>query len=220
MNKKEHLTSSDYAYARLMEKMHKGDLLPGSSLNLKELREEFALSSTPLSNALIKMEAEGFVTVYPRSRVVVNKLEIHDFHLLYSIIGTIEYTLIADSIDAYTKPVIQELRAINKAMKEDILQHKMSLYDKHHYEFHEIFTTCNPSIFASRILDPIKARLWDFPRKNFLFDWYLQAINEHEEIISAIESKNLINLASVLKDTHWGYNVCKKFIQIEYNLEE
>ncbi len=217
---KEHSTSSDYVYARLMEQMNNGNLLPGSSLDLKKLRTDFGVSSTPLSNALIRMEAEGFVTIHPRSRVVVNKLELSDFNLLYSIIGTIEFTLIAESLASYTPQIIKDMRALNALMHEDILQHRMRSYDKHHYEFHETFMSCNPSIFARRILDPIKSRLWDFPRQNFLFDWYLKAIEEHEKIIVAIEEKNVANLASIVKDTHWGYAGCEEFIKIEYNLEE
>lgn len=214
------ITSTDHVYAYLMDKMHKGELLPGNSLDLKKIREELSVSSTPLSNALIRMEAEGFVTIFPRSRVVVNKLELSDFNLLYSIIGTIECTLIEESISDYSKPIIKHMRDLNQAMKEDIEQHRMSDYDKHHYEFHEIFMNRRQNIFARRILNPIKSRLWDFPRKNFLFDWYIKAIGEHEQIICAIEKRDIPSLEHIVKDVHWGYDECKHSIKIEYNLEE
>lgn len=220
MSKTNYLTSSDMVYDYLMNLMHKGELLPGNSLDLKKIRDALSISSTPLSNALIRMEAEGFVTIYPRSRVVVNKLEYSDFNLLYSTIGSIEFTLIQESIEKYSSEVIDEMRSLNNSMKISIEAHKMLDYDQYHYEFHEIFLTINEQIFARRILSPIKFRLWDFPRKNFLFDWYIKAIDEHEQIISAIESRNISVLAHIVKEVHWGYDCCKDFIKIEYNLEE
>ena len=220
MSKIESLTNTDYVYAQLMDKMHKGELLPGNSLDLKKIREELSVSSTPVSNALIRMEAEGYVTIFPRSRVVVNKLEMTDFNLLYSIIGTIEFTLIEESLGEYSKQIIKHMRELNQLMKEDIEQHRMLEYDKHHYEFHSIFINSKENLFARRILEPIKSRLWDFPRKNFLFEWYMQAINEHEQIICAIETRDISQLAHIVKDIHWGYEKCKSFIKTEYNLEE
>ncbi len=220
MSDSEKITSSDMVYDYLMEKMHHGDLFPGNSLDLKKIRQDLGISSTPLSNALIRMEAEGFVTIYPRSKVVVNRLEKKDFNLLYSVIGAIEYTLIAESLDKYTAESINYLRELNDKMKENIAQSNLIEYDKNHYEFHAVFIRHNPNIFAKRIIEPIKSRFWDFPKQNFSVKWYEQAIDEHYIIIDAIKNKSVDEVAVAIKDLHWNYERNKDFIKKEYRLED
>lgn len=212
--------ATDRAYDYLLMKMQKGELLPGNSLNLKEIRAELGVSSTPLSNALIKLEAEGFVTIYQRSRVVVNKLECYDFRLLYDVIGTIEYDLILEAIDTYDAFVIDGMYSLNSQMEQALHNHRTKEYDKLHYQFHEIFLMQNNNLFARRLITPIKKRLWDFPRKNFVYDWYLQAIKEHETIIRAIEKRDVQKLGKVIKEIHWGYEFQKESLYVEYDLEE
>ncbi len=213
-------STTDKAYQYLMEEMRKGNILPGNSLNLKEIRNKLGISSTPLSNALIRLEAEGFVTIFPRSKVLVNKLELHDFRMLYEIIGTIEYSLIFEVINSYTENVIQKMDNYNHEMEKAVLNGNIKKYDEFHYKFHEVFLEQNNNLFASRILKPIKNRLWDFPRHNFMFDWYLEAVKEHKQIIMAIKERDLQKLKTIIKDFHWGYDNCKSFLIVEYNLEE
>ncbi|KAF1076739.1 GntR family transcriptional regulator [Halodesulfovibrio sp. MK-HDV] len=213
------LSARDRVYQYLMKEMHRGTLLPGSSIDLKRIKDTLTVSSTPLRDALIKLESEGFVTIHPRSRVTVNTLEIKDFPFLYNVIGGIECTLIIEGLNSYTPDVIAQMRELNAKMKQAITDYKMSLYDEYHYAFHDIFLQQCDNLFARRILTPIKHRLWDFPRRNFLHEWYLKAFDEHEAIIRAIEAKDVSQISHALKDIHWGYELCKNSIKVEYNLE-
>lgn len=213
------LSARDRVYQYLMKEMHRGTLLPGNSIELKKIKETLSVSSTPLRDALIRLESEGFVTIHPRSRVVVNTLELDDFPFLYGVIGSLEYTLIVEALDSYTPDVIKQMRDLNASMEQAIRDYNMSLYDEHHYAFHEVFLTQCDNLFARRILSPIKNRLWDFPRRNFLHEWYLKAIKEHENIIHAIEKRDIALISHAIKDVHWGYGISENSIKIEYNLE-
>ena len=76
----------DQVYEKLSDKLHRGELLPGSIIDQKKICSELGISRTPLNNALIRLDAEGIVTIHPRSRVTVNKLEEEDIQYLYEII--------------------------------------------------------------------------------------------------------------------------------------
>lgn len=82
-----------------------------------------------------------------------------------------------------------------------------------------VFFEVSPNIFAERILSPIKNRLWDFPRKNFVREWYLAAVEEHSLIIDAIEERNYERLMHCVNELHWGYKYNEKCIRKEYNLD-
>lgn len=213
------ISASERVYNHLRDNMHRGIILPGAAIDMAKVSSTLKISSTPLRDALIRLEAEGFVTIYPRSKVLVNVLELTDFHYLYTVIGGLEYTLIINGLDRYTPAVIKRMRDLNRQMEAAIDDNNMQVYDQTHFAFHEVFLDIEPNTFARRILKTIKNRLWDFPRKNFLTGWYYQAIEEHEFIIDAIERRDEKNLAHFVKDVHWGFPCCREYIKKEYNLE-
>ena len=211
------LSSRKIVYAYIQTQMKNGALLPGSVLDLKLISNKLGISNTPLRDALIKLEAEGVLTIHPRSKVVVNSLEIEDFPYLYAMMGTIEYTAISNGLDLYTQEETERLIELNRRMGEAIEEGEIVLYDKFHYAFHAIFFEVTPNIFAERILAPIKNRLWDFPRKNFHKKWYENAINEHSLIIENIKNKDCNALYQNLVKTHWGFEYNQEHILKEYN---
>ena len=101
---KQHIPPSlrDKIYGYLLRKFREGRLFPNAIIDQKEICGEFGISRTPLTNALIRLEAEGIVSIHPRSRVVVNKLEEEDIHYLYEIIGSIEGIFTTKGFQHYT----------------------------------------------------------------------------------------------------------------------
>lgn len=206
----------DKVYEYLSNELHKGELLPGSIIDQKKICNELNISRTPLSNALIRLDAEGIVTIHPRSKVVVNKLEVEDIEYLYEIIGTIESTLITKGFSSYTIEILDEMEDWNKQMITYIQKGDLRSYDPLHYRFHQVFLTLAPNKFAERILRPIKNRLWDFPKRSFPQQWYLDACTEHQTIIDALRENNPEKAASCLKEVHWGFDYNKEYIKAAY----
>lgn len=61
------------------------DLPPGAVLNPKELAEHYRVSPTPVREALILLQQEGFVRMYPQARTVVAPIrlsQLHEVHFL------------------------------------------------------------------------------------------------------------------------------------------
>ena len=206
----------DQVYEYLCQKMHRGELLPGALIDPKKVCSELGISRTPLSNALIRLDAEGIVSIHPRSKVVVNKLEEEDIQYLYGIIGTIEATLITNGFSKYTPEILDEMESWNNQMTTHIQKGDLRAYDPLHYRFHHVFIHLAPNTFAERILRPIKNRLWDFPKKSFPQNWYLDACAEHQKLIDLIRGKDLEQAVSLHRDTHWGFEFNKKYIQMAY----
>jgi DNA-binding GntR family transcriptional regulator len=208
----------DQVYDYLCQKMHSGELLPGSIIDPKLICGELKISRTPLNNALIRLDAEGIVTIHPRSRVVVNKLEIEDIHYLYEIIGTIECTLITKGFNNYTPEILDQMEEWNNEMAFHIRKGDLRSYDPLHYSFHQAFITLAPNKFAERILAPIKNRLWDIPKRNFPQQWYLDACSEHQVVVDALRRKDLEKAVSFHKEVHWGFDFNRQYIETAYYL--
>ena len=120
-------------YEYIRQQMREGSLLPGSVLDLLAISHKLGISNTPLRDSLIRLEAEGYLTIYPRSKVVINTLEAEDFPFLYEIMGALEYTIIAGSIDQYTEATIAKMRRLSGDMREAVMSGDMVTYDRLHY---------------------------------------------------------------------------------------
>src|SRR6201990_2923898 len=52
-------------------------LPPGSPLSRTTLAEQFGVSSTPIRDALMRLEEEGLVEVFPQYATVVSRIDVH-----------------------------------------------------------------------------------------------------------------------------------------------
>ncbi len=76
------LSLREQVYEYLRNEMITGGLVPGSTINLNRIAEQLGISKTPLRDALIHLELEGFVTILPRKGVMVNALTLEDVSVL------------------------------------------------------------------------------------------------------------------------------------------
>ena len=117
---------SDQVYSYLRRQMNHGDLLPGSTINIGKIASQLGISKTPLRDALIHLELEGFVTILPRRGVRVNQLQIEDVKNAYDAIGLVESFIILECIDKITSTHIKKLEVLNDKMIKDIEKNNFS----------------------------------------------------------------------------------------------
>ncbi|MGV3651645.1 MAG: GntR family transcriptional regulator [Devosia sp.] len=60
----------------LRERILSLDLAPGTTLSRPQLQKQFGLSQTPLRDALLKLEEEGLVTIYPQYKTLVSLIDV------------------------------------------------------------------------------------------------------------------------------------------------
>lgn len=214
--KKQNNPARDLVYNYLRDRMYQGELLPGSSLDLKKVSEELEISRTPLRDALIRLEAEGLVTIFPRSKVIVNKLEMEDIEYLFEVAGALEGTIIVRGMQNFTDEILDGMDKTVAKMRDCINRGDIHEYDDLHRELHMTFLSMAPNKFAERILVPIQDRLWDMPRRNFSNEWFLLSCDEHDQITQALRDKDEEALLHYVKEVHWGYHANEKYIQSTY----
>lgn len=206
----------DEVYAYLRQEMNAGRLLPGSVIHMDAMCADLGISRTPLRDALIRLDAEGVVKIYPRSRIVVNTLELEDVKYLYEVTGAIESSLVRSGAANYVGNVLAVMRRYNREMEVALDVDDTQTFEVLHYKFHQVFAKLSRNVFAERILIPIKNRLWDFPKKNFPKRWFYNSVSEHDVIIDLLTEGNAIKAAEFLKNQHWDFEFNKTYIQQTY----
>lgn len=81
-------------YAELKQMITSFELYPGSRVTEQELADRFAVSRTPIREALQKLEVEGFLTVRPKQGCFIRELDINELTEYYDIRIALEQLIV------------------------------------------------------------------------------------------------------------------------------
>ena len=74
-----YLSAAAVASENIRERIHSGELQPGTRIRIDELCTDLGLSTTPVRDALKALETEGLVQVVPRAwRVYVRAIPVSE----------------------------------------------------------------------------------------------------------------------------------------------
>ncbi len=206
----------EQVYEYLRNEMITGGLVPGSTINLNQIAEQLGISKTPLRDALIHLEIEGFVTILPRRGVRVNALELTDVQNAYGAIGIVESAIVQDCFARIKPSHISRLKALNEQMKTDIHNDDFSNLFKTNLAFHGVLNNLSDNPLFEKFVFPIKHRLYDFQGQSYIPEWELRNCDEHDLIIDSLTRDNPKEAGRILKDIHWSYEVQEAFIKQFY----
>jgi DNA-binding GntR family transcriptional regulator len=210
------LKSQVYEYLR--EQMRRGDILPGSVIDMEETSQKLGVSKTPLRDALLQLEMEHFVSILPRRKVVVNVLTVQDIRNYYQIIGALESTALVAGFDKIGAAEIEAMAELNAGMKEAVEQNDFDLYYERNLAFHNTFLNPCGNAYLIDAVNVLKKRLYDFPRqKGFIKEWEATSVGEHARLLEAIREGRSLDAANFIRDVHWSFEVQEKFIEKYYN---
>jgi DNA-binding GntR family transcriptional regulator len=203
-------------YEYLRAEMQDGRLLPGSFIRLNEISEKLGVSKTPLRDAIIQMECEGFVTILPRRGVVVNRLSIQDIKNILEIVGALESAVILSVFDRIDASRIRKMQRLNDEMMAAIRREDYEPYYKLNIRFHDVFLNLSENTALRKIVLPLKQRLYDFPRRTYIQEWEVINCQEHNRFIEHIRKGERDPAVKLMRDSHWSFAAYEKFIRRFY----
>jgi DNA-binding GntR family transcriptional regulator len=207
-------------YDVLRADLDAGALRPGATISLDEVAGRLGVSRTPLREALLRLELEGFVTIKPRRGVVVRTLTERDIRNLYQMIGALEASVLLVEREHLTRERIGAMRAANDAMREALTADDFDLYYSANLALHDGYLRLSRNTELVHQVTIMKQRLYDFPRKRtFVKEWEQASTGEHDRIVAALERGDAEEAARLVRDVHWSFAVQERFVR-RYYLEE
>ncbi len=210
----------EQVYEYLRGEMQAGRLVPGTYINLNDISGQLGISKTPLRDAIIQLECEGFVTILPRRGVVVNRLTLEEIRNVLEIVGALESAVILSVFDRITSKHLEEMARINEDMRHIMDTKKTRRFDSRYYRlnnaFHEVFLNLSGNTSLRRIIHPIKQRLYDFPRPGYIPRWELINCEEHDQLIRFIRAGKREKAARLWRESHWSFEAHEEFIREFY----
>ncbi|KUK42791.1 GntR family transcriptional regulator [Thermovirga lienii] len=204
-------------YDFLKEQMNEGKLVPGSIINLQEISKNLGISMTPLREALVKLEVEGFITIIPRRGVVLNTLTLSKIKEIYRVIGSLEAAALEDFYPLMNEETLSNLKELNTKMREALKSKDFDGYMDMNRNFHETWLVGCGNEELYKVVKSMKERLYEFPRNvDLILEWEEVSLSEHQMIIQYLEEKNIQKAVHYLKDVHWSYQQQEFYIKQYY----
>lgn len=207
-------------YEYLRENIQAGNLLPGSFVNLNKISQHLGISKTPLRDALIQMECEGFVTILPRRGVLINRLTLDEIKNILEIVGALESAVVRSEGDLLTSEHLNKMQKLNEDMRKCILESPSGTFDIQYYElnmaFHNVFLGLSSNTALKQMLTIMKQRLYDFTRLAYIKEWELINCDEHDQFIALLREGRKDDAARLWRDSHWGYECHEDWIRKFY----
>jgi len=181
----------DQVYDYLREEIRSKSLKPGDTINMDATSRKLGISKTPLRDALLQLEMEGFVSIEARRGIYVNKLALDEIREYYQVIGALESSAISTSFNRIKSSHVEKMNKLNQAMETALKKDNFEKFYEKNLEFHAIYLDLCGNTWLNQIVNNLKKRLYDFiPQDHWIKEWEESSIKEHEDLITAFDRKD------------------------------
>jgi len=201
-----HLLRSQ-VYEHLREELKNQNLKPGMFITINQLTEKLGIKRTPLRDALLQLQVEGFVTFLPQRGIRINELSSHDLENIYEALGALDSRAIITVFSDITPRHIEHMKQINEEMYQTVTNGKYNKYFDLNNDFHNVYLNLSENELLLTQVNILRQRLFEFGTKG---EWIkkVQELNytEHLKLIELIEQGNALLVAEFIRDVHCVIN--------------
>lgn len=204
-------------YEYLRGRMNQGRLRPGNYLDLNALAEELGTSRTPLRDALLRLESEGFVEIQNRRGVRITELTLDWIRDIYEILGGLESVALTSVADRITPDTVSRMEALNGEMSAALDAEDFGRFYDANLAFHDTYLDLSSNTELVRRIHILKQRLYDFPRlEGYVPEWERASVGEHRSLVEHLKKGEVREAADLLRDVHWSFEYQERYIRRYY----
>jgi len=207
---------------KIEEQILSGELKPGERIFEQRLCEDLNVSRSPVREALITLESQGFVVKEARKGVRVAEFTPKEITDAYTIRANLESLATYLAVNRSSPSLIEKLEALNDKLKQISATGPSSEYYRINLEFHDaIINECGNEQLIQMLHVFIKktARY----RKQILFypGRIEESLKKHEKLIQSLKERNARRAEKIRKELilssikHLKLNTEKKEDRVE-----
>ncbi len=179
---------------------------PGMFVSINQIMKNLDLSRTPLRDALLQLQTEGFVTFLPQRGLRINELSQQDIEDMYEMLGALDSRVLLSVFPVVGTTEIEKMKKLNQEMLENISDANFNRYWDLNTAFHNTYLNLSSNIPILNQINIIRQRLFEFGKK----DWSrkMREMNhaEHQTMIELFEKGDAIETADYMRDVHCVIN--------------
>jgi DNA-binding GntR family transcriptional regulator len=191
----------DEVMARLRQMLIEGRIEPGAKLNERELSLQLQVSRTPLREAIKLLAAEGLVDLIPNRGAVAVKLTEKDILQVFEMLAGLEAMSGELAAQRISAGQLSEIKALHYEMLACVARDDLSGYYRLNARIHLAINEAAGNPLLMKTYREINARVQSLRfRTNQNKSRWQQAVQEHEEMLQALETRDAAAMRRILSE--------------------
>ena len=183
------ITAVDQIYADLRQRIIHFTLPPGAAIAKNEVAAEFAVSQTPVREAMLRLADEGLVDIYPQSRTVVSLIDVQHARELHFLRLSVEIEIVRVLATEISPKGLATIKAKIERQSVELHADNLTAFKIADTSFHEEMFRLAHVQGLARLMD---SRRGHYDRIRGLFLQHYQrrenVIDEHQAILDALSA--------------------------------
>jgi DNA-binding GntR family transcriptional regulator len=195
--------SRDLIYNSLLDDIVHGKIGSGKKLIEEELAKSFGVSRTPIREALIQLNREGFVDIQRNKGAYVGSLSLKQVEDIYDTIAYLEAGAIEAAVanDKIQKKEILYLKKIQRELEKIAKENKYDKYTKLNQKFHSFFIKKCENDVLLEIVSDLRKKIFRLVITGVSVPMKInEYLLSHRKIIDAVAKKKPEVAAMLMKD--------------------
>lgn len=199
------LSAKEKIYLELSQWIMNGTLEPGEKINEAEIAEYFAVSRTPVREALQLLSEQKLIDIFPSKGSFVSTITRESARPIYEALAAVSCYIIRLACAKRSDKDIAELTARNEAFKKAYRAGQYGKLPSLDTAFHQYIGDIANNAYLTQMQNSLMIHA---SRIEILYSEKIsdreQSIQEHECIIHAIEERNILEGVKVAEDNWLG----------------
>ncbi len=185
---------------RLRTMIVEGILVAGEKVPERALCEKLGVSRTPMREALKVLAADGLLTLQPNRGARVRAITVEELEEVFPLMGALEALAGELACKNVTDKQLQAVRKSHNAMLACFKSADMPGYFRYNQQIHEAILTAagNQTLTTTYLSLAVRVRRARYLANMSQQRWQ-EAVDEHELILKALETRDGKKLSAILK---------------------
>jgi DNA-binding GntR family transcriptional regulator len=194
-------------YANLRDWIIQGVLEPEEKLKDDDLAKRLGVSRTPVREALMRLEDEGFIETSANRWTKVSSVTLEDAKYIYPVVARLETLALEFAFKSLTKDDFKTMRQANQQLQKALETKKPTDAARADIAFHDVFIERSQNPELVRVLNELKLK-HERLEIAYFGDASLggHSPKQHLQIVKWLEGGNLKGAIKALED-NWRLEV-------------
>lgn len=176
-------------------------LAPGSAIDEKALSDSFAISRTPMREALKVLAAEGLVELVPRRGCFVRRLEMDELAELFPVMAVLEGLCAREAVKRLDDAGVALLEALHADLEQHAADGDIDAYYETNFRFHQAVQDLSGNRWLQRSVTDLRKILRLARHTQLTLPGRLQhSLEEHRRIMAAFRQRDVTAVDACMQD--------------------
>lgn len=200
-------TLSQSIYNYLKDAIITNNLKANQRIIEKDIAHKFGVSTTPVREALLRLSAEGYVSIDSHRKTLVKEISYQELEDIFKVMADLDVIAIKQVVDHIKTENIKELTSLTKQMEQKGKSGDVEKYLELNTAIHKKIWEILPNKILQKTIEFVHSQLLRYSYSRIIA--YMepavlkQSIKEHKRILQALEDRDKRKIKALIR-SNWS----------------